>query len=84
MTTKKTDRVTFRSAQRQVAKLADGRLHGLNYSFTKYASGTTEALCGVYIDGQDWQEAPTWKEAIRKMDIAINGEPEADLEEAPR
>ena len=63
----------IKTAIKKLSKLADGKYFSLEYKVSKFSSEKGFRVeCQVYIDGQTHRSAGTWREAIKKMDNALN------------
>ena len=77
--------MTFETARKNLAKLADGKFRSISYELTEFSSGKAEVSCTVYIDGFNHFFAPTWEGALNKLKQAMEPKPtEIDPEEAPK
>jgi len=67
----------FREAQKELAKLADGKYHTIDREITNPCDGGKQRVkCSVYIHGQKYHNGETWEEALASMKDAIaNPEP---------
>lgn len=80
--------MTFQEAKAALAILAGKEAYSIQYAQMTYQVYDTVAedvkpTCGVYIHGKGWHEAPTWAEALKKMDVEICGKVACDADEAP-
>jgi len=57
-----------------VKKLAEGKIHSVQFDLTETASGQISTSCSVYVGGKGWYTGDTWVEAINKLKEAITGE----------
>ncbi len=78
----------FEEAKAALAVLAGKEAYSIQYAQMTYQVYDTVAedvkpTCGVYIHGKGWHEAPTWAEALKKMEAEINGATPCDASEAP-
>jgi len=79
----------FEQAIKKVRKMAKGEYFTLKYKFTDYPNngGSHPTIeCVIYVDGFDYHEAKTWKDAIKMLDLAMNPPKEKpiDLNEMPK
>lgn len=70
--------MTFKQAAKKLAKIADGRYHGLNFELTIPKTNIAETNCRLFITESPncWMvDAPTWAEAFTKLDAEMNPGP---------
>ena len=80
--------MTFQEAKTALAVLAGKEAYSIQYAQMTYQvydnpEEDVKPTCGVYIHGKGWHEAPTWAEALKKMEAEINGAILCDVDEAP-
>ncbi len=75
--------MTFASAKKKLKKIADGLYHHVSYTITEYHDGKCKTECQLYIVDGELHRGPTWDDAFRKLDIAMNP-PEVDASEQPK
>ncbi len=80
--------MTFQEAKAALAILAGKKAYAIRYEQMTYQIYDTVAedvkpTCCVYIHGHPGHEAPTWAEALKKMEAEINGPVACDANEAP-
>lgn len=72
--------MTFLQAKSELARLANGEYHSIEYQMDVHVTGTQSAQCRVYIHGQKWHAGKTWKQALESMQDAIYPLPPNALE----
>lgn len=73
--------LTMRQAIARVKQLANGKYHSVQLQHTNYGVSKTinahlgyAKECRVYISGMDGFVAPTFREAIDKLEAALKGD----------
>ena len=61
----------FLEAREALKKLSEGKYRSLHYKVTDNGVGGTEIECIVYTDGSSHHNAPTWEEALQKLEYAM-------------
>ena len=60
----------FKEAHKRLNEIANGTYHTLKYQITTYHDGTMHQECGVYIDGSDWYNGPSWENAFSQLETS--------------
>ena len=74
--------MTFKQANAELAKLADGKYNTLSFTLTTHSDGTQETKCMVYVNGLDWYAGKTWRDALSLLRGVLEVCP-SDIEEVP-
>jgi len=74
--------MTFKDAQAELDRLADGKHRTLTFDLTTSYGGQHETKCWVYVDGYTWYRGPTWRDALSELRSAMEGFPQT-TEEIP-
>ena len=74
--------MTFKEAQSELDRLADGKHRSLSFALTTCQSGELETKCMVYVHGYDWYSGETWRDALAELRTALETCPQA-TEEIP-
>ena len=68
--------MTFTQARKKLAKIANGKAHSVRFDVLVYGGIKDERTrCNLWIEGMQYYDGPTWDEAFRNLDRAMNGEP---------
>jgi len=61
----------FKTALKNLKRIANGRYFSMQYELTTYTDGKKSVQCMVYIDGYKWYTGLTWSDAIRDLKKAM-------------
>lgn len=75
--------MTFKTAQRELSRLAKGEYRALKYELTFTDKTHYNVVCSVYIHGYGLYNAKTWKEALASLRISMQKPKKRDIKEAP-
>ncbi len=70
----------LKEADEILKKLAGGRYRAIKFELGHYSSGEVRTVCGVYIDGGKWYEAPTFERALESLRALGKSELEEEQE----
>jgi hypothetical protein len=63
--------MTFNKAKRLLKRMAKGEYCAIQYDVTLYSSEREYSECRVYVEGYDFHMGKTWKEALKKLKVAM-------------
>lgn len=75
--------MTFAQAKKKLKEIAGDEYHTVQYELKEYREGKQVTECTLYIHGHTHHEGPTWDDAFRSLDIAMNP-PKVDASEQPK
>jgi hypothetical protein len=71
--------MTYEDAERVLEKLAAGKCYSIKYDKIVYSfnpdrehTPSFQVTCGVYLDGLNWYNGPTWEIALSKLEAAMH------------
>jgi hypothetical protein len=69
--------MTFDEAEKEVKELANGKYFAVQYGRTTYDDNSIKIQCEVYVAGNTWHYAPTWRSAIDELRVEMGALPVA-------
>ena len=73
--------MTFKEANKKLKQISKGEYRTVRFEQTTFSGGRTKTECRVYFHPGMYGEAPTWTEAFKELDKAMN--PGCYIEEIP-
>lgn len=64
--------MNFQQAKEELRELAKGEFHQVRFSLTEFHDGEQRQECEVYIDGEGFFSAPTFRQSLNLLKKARN------------